>query len=125
MPVFTDEEDRLLMSLRGDGMRWFEIADRVNWSSQACQVRHAELTMARAQGMAPTVPPAVGIPIAVFGSRDDSGLVSNTAEVAAAEGSRRLLHAQLQTGQYFGAARAAWLARHERRAIAATGRVFA
>jgi hypothetical protein len=40
---------------------------------------------------------------------DQARLLSN-----AEDGSRRLLKRQLQTGQYFGAARAEWLARHDR-----------
>lgn len=104
---FAPEEDRLLLSLRADGLRWYEIADRLSWSSQACQRRHGELTAipAAPAGEQPARPIAARPKIE---ETDPEVLAAS----AAADGSARLLRAQIRAGQVFGRQREEWLARH-------------
>lgn len=96
---WTEAEDNRLIAGHTLGLTWGAIARDYlpNRSESACQNRHATLIGKRA-------PERKG-----EGGYGSPWIISNDDN---AYGSKKLLEAQLRAGQYNGAARAAWLARH-------------
>jgi hypothetical protein len=104
---YTPEEDRLLLRLRADGLRWYEIAERLPGRTMpGASQRHAKLI---ADGFG--LPAREAFPVAPTPAQRSSA--EDLFIAGAEDGSKRLLRAQIRAGQVFGKQRAEWLARHE------------
>lgn len=109
--TFNGQDDFDILRMRHAKYTWQMIADNLGSTFDAVRKRHArliELGM-RAEAQKRREQPRPAAPDAIAG---DNHMSAESAKL----GSAALLRRQLATGQYSGAARQAWLAKHGERA---------